>query len=722
MRIAKIKITDMDCAMCAKSIENAFVDQKGIIAANVNLSEGFARIKYDEEAWNEGKLSERIRQTGYTPVAFKETKAVNWYLIRIISSIVLSLPLLWTMFAHMGLGVLVPAWLMNPFVQWALATPVQFWIGATFYKRAFFNLKNKTIGMDVLVALATTIAYFYSVYVIIMNFDHIVAMGHYEGLLYFEASSIIITIILLGHYLEHKVKQRTSKSLQELMELASKEALVLVDGREILRPIDMIEPGALLLVRKGEKIPLDGLIENGRTVIDESMITGESLPVAREVGQAVIGATMNLGSTITVKVTHGLGASMLQKIVEAVEEAQGRKPKIQRIADLIASIFVPVVVLIAAVSFLVHITWLQPGDFNQAFSAAIAVMVISCPCALGLATPMSIMVGSSLSARQGILFKNGAVFEKTPQITAVAFDKTGTLTKGQPEVTDVIGPDLSILAKMEVSSTHPLSNAIRAASEARGQAFDEELSVGELPGAGLETTYQGRFYRAGSEAYVKSFAPIDPETRKAIDKFHSEGKTVVLLAIDDQVSTLVAVKDVVKESAGAAIARLHQAGLATYLISGDHPDVALALAREVGIRPEHVRAGMTPFDKAEYIRTLQKQNQKVAFIGDGINDAIALQEADLSMAIGHGSSIALENSDVALLHSDLTAIVHALTISKAVLKNIKLGFFWAFSYNLFAIPIAFMGLLSPVVAALAMVVSDVTVILNALRLYRLKLK
>jgi Cu+-exporting ATPase len=722
MKIAKIRITDMDCAMCAQSIENAFFDQKGIVSANVNLSEGFARIKYDEELWDEAKLSDRIRLSGYTPVAFKEHKAVNWYLIRIIASIVLSLPLLWTMFAHMGLSILVPAWLMNPFVQWALATPVQFWIGATFYKRAFYNIKNKTIGMDVLVALATTIAYFYSVYVIILNFDHIVTMGHYEGLLYFEASSIIITIILLGHYLEHKVKLRTSKSLQELMELASKEALVLVNGREVLRPIDMIEPGDVLLVRKGEKIPVDGLIETGRTVIDESMITGESVPVARDVGQAVIGATLNLGATITVKVTHGLGTSLLQKIVEAVEEAQGRKPKIQRIADLIASIFVPVVVVIAAISFIIHITWLNPGDFNQAFSAAIAVLVISCPCALGLATPMSIMVGSSLSARQGILFKNGAVFEKTPLVTAVAFDKTGTLTKGQPQVTDVIGPDLGILAKMEEASTHPLSHAIKEAAATRGLAVNYKLLVSELPGAGLETQYEGQIYRAGSLAYIQAYAPIGEITRAAVDRFHSEGKTAVLLAVGDQVSTIVAIKDMVKESAATAILRLHQEGIATYLISGDHPDVALSLAREVGIRPEHVKAGMTPFDKAEFIRALQAENQKVAFIGDGINDAIALQEADLSMAIGSGSSIALESSDVALLHSDLMAIVHTLTISKAVLKNIKLGFFWAFSYNLFAIPIAFMGLLSPVVAALAMVVSDVTVILNALRLYRLKLK
>lgn len=727
MKITKIRVTDMDCAMCAKSIENAFVDQAGIMSASVNLSEGYARIKYDELVWNEDKIATRIRQSGYTPLAFQDQKTINWFLVRLIISIALSLPLLWTMFAHAGLptsvvDILVPSWLMHPFTQWALATPVQFGIGYTFYKRAFYNLKQKTIGMDVLVSLATTIAYFYSVYVIILNFDHIVMTGHHDGLLYFEASAVIITIILIGHYLEHKVKLRTSKSLQELMELASKEAVVVTDGHEVLKPIDAITVGTILRVRKGEKIPLDGVILSGKTVIDEAMITGESMPVTRAVDQKVIGATLNLGATITMRVTHELGSSLLQQIIIAVEEAQQQRPKIQRIADTISSIFVPVVVVIAIASFIVHMLWLNPGQFYPSFSAAIAVMVISCPCALGLATPMSIMVGSSLAARRGILFKNGTIFEKTPTINAIAFDKTGTLTKGQPIVTDIIGDGLAMLASMEQASTHPLSYSIQAAAKEAKLTLIDGLIVSEEAGAGLTTIYQGKTYYVGSIKYIETFAPLDKEKQTIIDQWHQTGKTAIALAVDDEVTTLVAIKDVIKSSARDAIQALQKEGIATYLLSGDHRDVANALALEVGIPLSQVQAGVTPFEKAEFIKSLQEQHLKVAFVGDGINDAIALEQADLSIAMGTGSSIAIESSDVTLLHSDLMAIVDTLKISKAVLKNIKLGFLWAFSYNIFAIPIAFMGLLSPVIAAVAMVVSDVTVVLNALRLYRLKLK
>lgn len=726
MKIVKIRITDMDCAMCARSIENAFVDQAGIISAIVNLSEGYARIKYDELTWNEDKLAARIRQSGYTPVAFETKKTTNWPLIRLIASIILSFPLLWTMLAHAGLptqvvDALVPDFLMHPFTQWALATPVQFVIGASFYRRAYYNIKQKTIGMDVLVALATTIAYFYSVYEIFRHLDHVLMSGHYDGLLYFEASSVIITVILIGHYLEHKVKQRTSRSLQELMELASKEALVLINGKEVLKPIDMIEVGALLRVKKGEKIPLDGVIEVGNTVVDESMITGESVPVSRNKDDKVIGATLNMGATITMRVSHEMGTSMLAKIIQAVEEAQQQKPRIQRIADIISSIFVPTVVIIATISFIVHILWLNPGQFDPAFSAAIAVLVISCPCALGLATPMSIMVGSSLAARSGILFKNGTIFEKTPKITAIAFDKTGTLTKGQPQVTDIIGDHFEILASMELASSHPLSFSIREEAKRLGVSVMDNLQVTEEAGAGLTSVVNTITYRAGSLSFISKHAKVSELQLKQIDDFHHQGKTTVILTKDQIVVTIVAIKDVIKESAPAAIKKLQEQGVITYLVSGDHQEVALSLAREVGIDQTRVQAGMTPFDKATFIKTLQQQGHKVAFVGDGINDAIALQEADLSMAMGTGSSVAIETSDVTLLYSDLEAIVHTLTISKAVLKNIKLGFFWAFSYNLFAIPIAFMGLLSPVVAAAAMVTSDVTVVLNALRLYRLKL-
>lgn len=723
MKVLKINVTDMDCAMCAKSIENAFEGEAGIVSANVNLSEGYARVKYDEMRWNENSIAQRIRAAGYTPKLIKEKKKFDYFVFKIIVSVILTVPLFWTMLAHSGLGeYLVPSLFMNPFFQWALATPVQFWIGATYYKRSFYDLKNKTIGMGLLVAVSTTVAYFYSVYLIFANLESILAMGHYDGLLYFEASSVIITIILIGHYLEHKVKKRTSKALQELMELSVKEAIVLENGKEILKPLDAVFPGDVVLVRKGEKIPLDGEITEGETLIDESMITGESLPVKRAVGQDTIGSTINLGSTVKIKVTKPLHDTMLQQIINAVEDAQAKKPKIQRIADLIAGIFVPTVIVISLVSFFVNFYWLRNGDFDASFSAAIAVMVISCPCALGLATPMSIMVGSSLSARHGILYRSGEVFEKTKTITAVAFDKTGTLTKGQPAVTDVIGDGFDILLGLEESSTHPLSIAIREYAKAHGIESVRFTDIKEEAGKGLSVTQGNKTYYAGSWSFIREKVKTVKKNNTDAERLFREGKSAIILADEEKILLIAGVKDTVKESAPHSIARLHAQGIKTYLISGDNKEVASNLAREVGIAPENVYAEVTPFEKQEVIRKLQEQGEKVAFVGDGINDAIALKQADLSMAMGSGSSVAIETSDVTLIHQDLSAVSHTITISKAVLRNIKLGFFWAFSYNLVAIPIAFLGLLSPVIAAAAMAFSDITVVMNALRLRWMKLE
>lgn len=722
MKVLKINVTDMDCAMCAKSIENAFEGQEGIVSANVNLSEGYARIKYDEMRWNESSISQLIRATGYTPQLVHEKKVFDYFIFKIIVSVILTIPLFWTMLAHSGVSFLVPELFMNPFFQWALATPVQFWIGATYYKRSYYDLKSKTIGMGLLVALSTTVAYFYSVYLIFANFNEVVATGHLDQLLYFEASAVIITIILIGHYLEHKVKKRTSKALQELMELAVKEAIVIENGKEILKPLDAVFPTDIVLVKKGEKIPLDGVIIEGETLVDEAMITGESLPVQKGVNQEVIGATINLGATIKVKVSKPLHDTMLQQIINAVEDAQAKKPKIQRIADIIAGIFVPVVVMISLASFFVNFYWLKPGNFDASFSAAIAVMVISCPCALGLATPMSIMVGSSLSARHGILYRSGEVFEKTKTITAVAFDKTGTLTKGQPVVTDVVGKGFDILLGLEESSTHPLSVAIKDYGKNHNLQSQKFSDVKEEAGKGLYVKTATNIYFAGSLAFISEHIKVDKSHQETIEKINQAGKTVIILADEKAVLLIAGIKDVVKDSAKESIQALHNQGIKTYLISGDNQVVAESLANEVGIPLTNVYAQVSPFEKQKVIFDLQAVGEKVAFVGDGINDAIALKQADLSLAMGGGSSVAIETSDVTLIHQDLIAVSHTLTISKAVLQNIKLGFFWAFSYNIVAIPIAFLGLLSPAIAAVAMAFSDITVIMNALRLRWLKFK
>lgn len=729
MKISKVKITDMSCAMCAKSIEGTFADEPGIENAIVNLSEGYVRLKHDEKIWPLDKIHQRIRETGYTPVVEFAQKKRSWKDYELGVAIILTLPLLWSMLAHIGLpdeisSWLVPQWMMNPLVQWMIATPLQFGVGLTFYRGAYYNIKNKSFGMDVLVAIATTAAYFYSAYLVIDNWAMVTDHGMiHDTMIYFEASATILTVILIGHYLEHKVKERTQDALRELMELAVKEAVVVLnDGSTQLIPIEEVAVGTKCLVRKGEKVPLDGVVIDGTTFIDESMLTGESLPVEKTLGDAVIGATLNTGSTFTLQVTSTTDNTTLSKIISAVEEAQAKKPSIQRLADLISNIFVPFVVLTSLISFVVNYYFLHVGDVAYAFSAAISVLVISCPCALGLATPMSIMVGTSQAARKGILFRSGDVFERVRKMTAVAFDKTGTLTSGKPEVAFYQGDDLALLASIESHSTHPLAQAIVRYAEAQDVSLLEIANVKEIEGKGLQADYQGVTYYVGSLNFIREFVSVSQECQELVNQWYAEGASAVLMANAKEIHATVAIKDTIKPSAKQAITRLHEKGIQTFLISGDQTKVVYKIADEVGIPRENCYAEVSPFKKSEIIQAIQARGHQVAFVGDGINDAVALQQADLSMAMGQGSGIAIESSDITLVQGSLIHVVDALTVSQEILKNIKLSFFWAFSYNLFAIPIAFLGLLSPVVAASAMAVSDITVVLNALRLKRMKME
>lgn len=727
MKIAKIKVTDMSCAMCAKSIEGTFTDEPGISNAVVNLSEGYVRLKYDDLQWSLESIAQRIRDTGYTPILETEKKKLHWRDIQLWVAIVLTVPLLWSMLGHIGLPhdiatFLVPEWMSHPLVQWGLATPLQFGVGFTFYKGAYYNIKNKNLGMDVLVTIATTAAYFYSAYLVVANWDMVIAHGMvHDSMLYFEASATILTIILIGHYLEHKVKERTQDALRELMELAVREAVVLLDdGSTKLIPVEEVQVGQLVLVLKGEKIPLDGEVTEGTSYVDEAMLTGESMPVEKKVGDTVIGATLNTGSTFTMRVTTRSEDSTLSKIVNAVEDAQAKKPSIQRIADAISNVFVPFVILTSIASFLVNYYLLTNQDVSIAFSAAIAVLVISCPCALGLATPMSIMVGTSHAAKRGILYRSGEVFERVRKMTAVAFDKTGTLTTGKPEVVAIEGQSLDILASVESHSSHPLAQAIVRYAEAHDIVLVDVEKVEEIEGKGMTASFQGHTYTIGSLKYIREVVTVADELLTIIDQWYANGSSVVVMANETQVVAALAIQDQLKPSAKQAVQLLHDKGVQTFLISGDQVKVVHKIADQVGIPRENCFAEVSPFKKSEIIQTIQQRGHKVAFVGDGINDAVALQQADLSMAMGQGSGIAIESSDITLVQDSLIHVVDSLIVSQDILKNIKLSFFWAFSYNFFAIPIAFMGLLSPIVAGLAMAVSDITVVLNALRLRKMK--
>lgn len=727
MKITKIRVTDMDCAMCAKSLEGTFQDEQGIANVVVNLGEGYIRLKHDESVWSIDRIVQRIKDTGYTPVIEKQDKKITWEGIELYVAILLTLPLLWSMLGHIGLPhdiarLLVPSWMSHPLFQWLIATPLQFGVGLTFYKGAYYNIKNKSLGMDVLVTFATTIAYLYSAYLVIANIDQVLNEGMiHDTMLYFEASATILTVILIGHHLEHRVKKRTQDALKELIELAVKEAVVINDdGSTKLVPVDEVAVGTQLMVMKGEKIPLDGVISSGTTFIDESMLTGESMPIEKTVGDAIIGATMNIGTTFTMSSTVLHSESVLSKIVSAVEEAQAKKPSIQRIADAISNVFVPVVVVLSILAFIVNYYFLTEQNISLSFSAAIAVLVISCPCALGLATPMSIMVGTSQAAKRGILFRSGEVFERVRKMTAVAFDKTGTLTTGHPEVVDTWGDDLNYLAGMELHSTHPLAQAIQRYAERTNLqpvAFNEVL---EIAGKGLQATTDGVIWVAGSLKLMEEMTTVPEDLLQRINAWYDQSASVVLLMKNKTIVAAVAIKDQLKPSAKKAIAALHSRGVETYLISGDSMRVASLIAAEVGIPLDHCFAEVSPLKKSSIIEQIQKLGHKVAFVGDGINDAVALQQADLSMAMGSGSGIAIESSDITLVQGSLLHVVDALSVSQAILKNIYLSFFWAFSYNIFAIPIAFMGLLSPIVAGIAMSISDITVVLNALRLQHMK--
>ncbi|WP_226545043.1 heavy metal translocating P-type ATPase [Bacillus thuringiensis] len=731
---AEFTVSGMTCAACATRVEKRLNKLEGVNGATVNFALESATVDFNPDEINVNEMKSAITKLGYKlEVKSDEQDGSTDHRLqeierqkkKFIISFILSFPLLWAMVSHFSFTsfIYLPDMLMNPWVQLALATPVQFIIGGQFYIGAYKALRNKSANMDVLVALGTSAAYFYSVYLSIQS----IGSSEHMTDLYFETSAVLITLIILGKLFEAKAKGRSSEAIEKLMGLQAKTATVVRDGTEIKILIEEVVAGDIVYVKPGEKIPVDGEIVEGKSAIDESMLTGESIPVDKTIGDVVIGSTINKNGFLKVKATKVGRDTALAQIIKVVEEAQGSKAPIQRVADQISGIFVPVVVVIAIITFAVWMLFVTPGDFGGALEKMIAVLVIACPCALGLATPTSIMAGSGRSAEYGILFKGGEHLEATHRLDTVILDKTGTVTNGKPVLTDVIVADgfheeeiLRLVGAAEKNSEHPLAEAIVEGIKEKKIDIPSSETFEAIPGFGIESVVEGKQLLIGTRRLMKKFDIDIEEVSKSMEALEREGKTAMLIAIDKEYAGIVAVADTVKDTSKAAIARLKKMGLDVVMITGDNTQTAQAIAKQVGI--DHVIAEVLPEGKAEEVKKLQAQGKKVAMVGDGINDAPALATADIGMAIGTGTDVAMEAADITLIRGDLNSIADAIFMSKMTIRNIKQNLFWALAYNGLGIPIAAFGFLAPWVAGAAMAFSSVSVVLNALRLQRVKLK
>lgn len=721
---ADLDVFGMTCAACSTRIEKVLNKQDGVKLATVNLTTESASIEYNPGLIDVKSLIDKIKNTGYDAKPKAEAKEKQSYKekqlkdmkTKLIVSAILTSPLLVTMLVHL-FGMSIPDIFMNPWFQFALATPVQFIIGWQFYVGAYKNLKNGGANMDVLVALGTSAAYFYSLYEAFMTIGNPEYMPH----LYFETSAVIITLILFGKYLEARAKSQTTNALSKLLNLQAKEARVIRDGKEILIPASDVVVGDHLIVKPGEKIPVDGIVIKGRTSVDESMLTGESIPIEKDLGEQLIGSTINKNGSIEMEATKVGKDTALASIVKVVEEAQGSKAPIQRLADVISGYFVPIVVGIAILTFIIWITLVQPGQMESALFAAIAVLVIACPCALGLATPTSIMVGTGKAAESGILFKGGEHLEGTHKLEAIVLDKTGTITKGKPEVTDFSGDEeaFQLLASAEKGSEHPLAEAIVAYATENNIDFLDVEHFEAVPGHGIEAAISGKNILVGNRKLMKDHQVDITGYEEKLVQYEIDGKTAMLIAIDGEYRGTVAVADTIKETAPEAIKQLKDLGIEVFMLTGDNERTAKAIAKQVGI--DQVIAEVLPEEKAAKVKEIQEQGKKVAMVGDGVNDAPALVTADIGIAIGTGTEVAIEAADVTILGGELLLIPKAIKISHATIRNIRQNLFWAFGYNTAGIPVAAIGLLAPWIAGAAMALSSVSVVTNSLRLKRVKI-
>jgi Cu+-exporting ATPase len=735
-----LPVTGMNCAGCAANIEKALKSREGIEKVNVNFATSRATVLFSPRIIKPGDIRAAIEAAGYGVIMtegeagedfertarerdYKKLKRNFW--IGLASSVAI---LTGSILHALPRGL---AFLNNYFFLWALATPVQFWIGGRFYKGAWAALKHGRADMNTLVAVGTSAAYFYSAAAVV--FPSFFEAGGVQPGIYFDTSAVIITLILFGRMLEARAKGRTSEAIKKLIGLQPRTARIIRDGREIDIPVKDVAAGDTVIVRPGEKIPVDGIVTKGKSAVDESMITGESMPVTKAEGAEVIGATMNKTGSFEFRATKVGKNTALAQIIRLVQEAQGSKAPIQRLADVIAGYFVPIVMAIAIITFILWFVFGPKPAPTLALLNFVAVMIIACPCALGLATPTAVMVGTGKGAENGILIKSGESLETAHKITTIVFDKTGTLTKGEPEMTDLfsVAPFskdevLRLAASAEKMSEHPLGEAIiRKAKEKNLELFSAE-NFRALEGLGIEAEVEKKKILLGNKKLLESRG-IETKTFSAkVEDLAHEGKTPVYLGVDGRLAALLAIADTLKETSAQAVARLKKLGLEVVMLSGDNRRTAEAIARLAGI--ERVIPELLPGDKVKEIRRLQQAGEKVAMVGDGINDAPALAQADVGIAIGSGTDVALEASDITLITDDLLGVAKAIELSRRTIRTIKQNLFWAFVYNIIGIPVAagalypfFHILLNPMIASAAMAASSVSVVSNSLRLRRLRL-
>ena len=708
-------VEGMTCGSCAARVQKILSRQEGVVTADVNYATGKARVQAAPDV-DVPALEAAVAKIGYglvppppageSPAAHDEDAARRSWWRRVVIAWPLSLVVLaLSMFGG-------EAVMMSTTARWtvfALTTPVQFYVGWPFLREAAKRARSLTANMDTLIAMGTLAAYLYSVWALLT--------GAHE--LYFETAALVIAFLVLGRYFEARAKTRAGAAIRALLELGAKEARVLRDGEEVLVPTDQVVVGDLLRVRPGEKIPTDGEVTDGASAVDESMLTGESVPVEKRPGDRVAGATVNSSGALTVRATAVGSETALAQIVALVEDAQAAKSNVQRLADRVAAVFVPTVIAIAVLTLL---GWtVLAGDSARGLLSAVAVLIIACPCALGLATPTAIMVGTGRGADLGILIKSVDVLERTRKITTVVFDKTGTLTRGEMSLTDVIADDegrvLALAAAAERNSEHPVGHAIVAGAQQRGVAIPAAGNFDSVAGHGVRADADGTTVWVGRRKLLAEAGLVLPEALDdAAGRLEGEGKTAVFAGWDGNVHGVLGVADTLKEDAAASIARLHQIGLSVAMITGDNARTAQAIAQQVGI--DRILAEVLPADKVGEVRRLQAEGQVVAMVGDGVNDAPALVQADLGIAIGTGTDVAIESSDLTLLRTDLDGVATAIALSRATYRTIVQNLIWAFGYNVAAIPLAAAGLLNPVIAGAAMAFSSVSVVANSLRLRR----
>ncbi|MCX8178467.1 MAG: heavy metal translocating P-type ATPase [Candidatus Aenigmarchaeota archaeon] len=721
MKNIKLKISGMHCASCSQNIESSLKNSNGVLKANVNLAAETVFVEYDESLTNQEKISKVIESLGYNVLksddVFNDVETKKLKKLFIISMIftipvfLISMPFKW-------FGVQVP---YENIILLCLSTPVQFFVGYIFYKGSFYSLKNRKANMDTLIAIGTSAAYFYSV----LSFFYPSKFGDH---LYFETSTVIITFVILGKWMEAVTKGKASQAIKKLIEIQPKKAIIIKDGKEIEIDISLIKKDDIIVVKPGMKIPVDGVITEGYATIDESMLTGESIPVEKTKGQEVFGGSINKNGYILFKATKVGEDTMINQIIRLIEDAQMKKAPIQKIADKISSIFVPTVFSIAVLSFFIWYFVLSQSLYF-ALSIFISVLIIACPCALGLATPTAIMMGSSKGAEMGILIKNTESIEKINKIDTVVFDKTGTLTKGKPEVVDIIsfGKNNTLLyaAIAEKNSDHPLAEAVIKKAEETGIKIPNPSQFNYIPGNGIVAKYKGAKIFVGNRNLMKSNHIDFKENEGKIQEFENQGKTVFLVALNKKLIGFICISDSIKDEAKIVIDNLKKDGKEIYMITGDNFRTANYMARQLGIN--NIIAEVMPDEKENEVQKLQQKGKKVLMIGDGINDAPALARADVSMAIGAGSDIAIETGDIILVKSSLLDVINAIKLSKLTMKKIKQNMFWAFFYNSLGIPIAagalypFTGfLLNPMIAGVAMAFSSVSVIINSLTIKKFK--